>query len=169
MNPLPATHGKDMLAAIAQAEQAVSLGIRDFSRDRMVYVSATIGVADQIAFIDNLIRLHGDPADVEGTLLQLKSRLEELEDLIFNPQDKPELLQAIRERPNALTQDMMATYRESQAALAEAKAQLNKFEAFARSTRLRVRILTIVLIAAIAALAAMVIGVWMMRAPLPLV
>lgn len=169
MNPLPDTHGKNMLAAIAQAEQAVSLGIRDFSRDRMVYVSATIGVADQIALIDNLIRLHGNPADVAGPLLQLKNRLEELEDLIFNPQDKPELLQAIRERPNALTQDMMATYRESVAALAEAKAQLNKFEAFARSTRWRVRILTIVLIAAIAALAAMVIGLWMMRAPLPLV
>jgi len=128
---------------------AIEVGLRDYKRDRMAYVKATIDVADQIALLDNLIQLNGDPVGVEKPLQILKRGLEELEDMIHNPQDKAEILTAIRSRPNALSDTMMRDHAESQRVLASAKMQIAEFESMVRTTKARTRIQTFGMIGAI--------------------
>ncbi len=157
MTNLPATNGSDILSAIEKARHAMEVGLRDYKRDRMAYVKATIDVADQIALLDNLIRMKGDPVGVETPLQTLRKALEELEDMIHNPQDKAEILNAIKSRPNALSDTMMKDHAEGQRVLASAKTQLAEFELLVRTTKARNRIQTFGMIGAIGVLTVAVV------------
>lgn len=67
---------------------------------RSAFVALTVDTADQIALVEALCQSLPDPTLFEGKIALLKKRLEEFEDLFFNPQDKPEILEAIASRPN---------------------------------------------------------------------
>ncbi|WP_019999091.1 hypothetical protein [Aureimonas ureilytica] len=70
------------------------------AEQRRTYTGLSIDTADQIALVEALCQSLPDPTLFRDKINRLKKRLEVFEDLMFNPQDKAEILGAIAVRPN---------------------------------------------------------------------
>lgn len=101
MTSLSATEIETIRHNIRIARDGLLNAKRQLELQREQFVRATIDATDLVVHVRNLNRSLDDPAYLGDHIVDLERALEGLEDLIFNPQDKAEILSAIRSRPNA--------------------------------------------------------------------
>lgn len=83
-----------------RALRSLEVGKDRLARQRVMDAELITDCVDQVALVEAISKVMPDPAVIAGKIDAVKQALNAFEDLVFNAQDKAELLEAIAARPN---------------------------------------------------------------------